>query len=92
MTRKQKTAFSVKIGKEDFELRAMIKRIEQQKLSISDVAKKAIKFYYKHALSTNPDPKYEKIFLEYQRKAEMEKFNESREKVSKINKRLRELE
>lgn len=92
MVNKEITKISIKIPKTDFELKAMIKRIKQKKLSVSEVGQKALKFYYKNFLSDSTDKKYEKLILEYERKSEMEKFNESRERISKINERLRKLE
>lgn len=91
MTRKKIDKISFKIDKEDYELQTMVKRIEQMKLNKSEICKRALKFYYNTKFLQTPDPKYENILLEYERKAELEKFNESKDKMIKINQRLKEL-
>ena len=92
MVKKEKTVFSFKIRKDDFELRAMIKRLEQKKLSVSEVAKSGLKFYFKHMLSDKADPRYERLLLEEEKKIAKREFDEKFERLRKVNNRITELD
>jgi hypothetical protein len=91
MTKKEIDKISFKISKEDYELRTMMKRMKQKKLNISDISKKALKFYFNHMLSSKSDPVYEKMILESERRKEAAQLNEHMARIKEINKRLGEL-
>lgn len=88
MTKKEIDKISFKISKEDYELKTIIKRMKQKKLNISDISKKALKFYFNNILSMESDPRYEKMLLEAERRQEKEKMDVHLLRIRKISERL----
>lgn len=92
MGRSEKTTYSFKIGKYDYELKSMLKRIEQRKLNKSEIMKKAFKFYFKHALSTKRDYIYERMILENEKKGIAKEIDGHAKRLRLINKRLDDID